>query len=277
MFSVQQKYRSKLGEIRLSQAAAGSHLRNKTGGIALKYVYQGAEHYQLDGQTTCVGAGQLMILREDRKFEANTDQSRIKAKGICIDLDADFVLAEIPDFYEYDLLFELPFQGQSFLELPQSFAHFAQHNAQPAQDDADIKKIRKELALLVALIKTVQPGMRTQAKKASTQKHLLAKLFKAKDFIHQHYRTTITLSTLARQVGISTYHFTRVFQACFAQSPYELQRALRMQAALAMMKSQEQSLAQIAYALGYCDQASFSNQFKQYHQESPSVARKRLS
>lgn len=274
MFSVQQKYRGRLGEVRLSQAEAGARHRNKTSGIALKYVCQGTEHYQIGGQSTFVESGQFMVLPEDRKFEASTDRRPLRAKGICIDLDADFVLEEIPDFHEHQLLFELPFKGQHFLQLPQSFARFAQGSLQAASSGELMQQIRKELALLVQLIQAVQPRMSRQIKKTSTQKHLLAKLFQVKDFIHQHYRSSITLKILAREVGISPYHLTRLFQSCFVQSPQQLQLQLRMQAAMSMIKNDQLSLTQVAFTLGYCDQASFSKQFKQYYQESPSNARK---
>lgn len=274
MFSVQQKYQSSVGEVRFSQAIAGARFGSETKGIALKYVFEGTEHYEVNQQYIPVEAGQMVVLPQEQQFAAFTDNHRGKAHGICIDLNPDFVCRAIPDILDLDLLFFVPFQGDGFLPLQQSLEHFSTHGDREKLMKTQLDDWRNGLQHLAATIQHLEPGLKEQTKKISTQRQLVAKLFRAKNYIHQYYRQRISLSLLSRHVGISSYYFSRLFQACFQQSPQQLQIALRMQAAGKMLKETNDSLSDIAYTLGYCDLASFSHQFKQYYEESPSQWRK---
>lgn len=274
MFSVKEKYQSSLGKVRFSQAMAGARFGSETKGLALKYVAQGTEHYEINQQYISVQAGQLLILPQDNKFAAFTDNHQGKASGICIDLDTDFVQGIIPDVVNLDLLFFVPFQGEGFLALTQSLKYFSKHGFDEKLKDIHLETWCADLQQLASMVHLLDSGLTKETKKLSTQRCLLVKLFRAKNYIHHHYRQRISLSLLSRHVGISSFYFARLFQACFQQSPQQLQVALRMQAAVVLLQEHKRSLSDIAYTLGYCDLASFSNQFKQHYQESPSLWRK---
>ncbi len=276
MFTIQYKYRSSLGVIKVSQAPSRAYFRGITGGVALKYVSQGREEYVVGRQQISVSAGQFIILPQGRPYEAYTGKASLNAEtnGICVDLDPNFVLSEIPHLYDQPLLFELPFQGGHFVALCQTFRQYAD-GAEATQTGLEwMNQLKLELRLLADYIRTLQPNIGTKAKKLDTQKQLLTKLFKAKDYIHQHYASSIRLSELARYAGLSSYYLMRLFQTCFHQSPRELQLELRMNAALLWIQAEQKSLSTIAHELGYSDLAAFSNQFKRYYGATPSQIRK---
>lgn len=279
MFIVHHQYRGPIGNIRHSRATPSSHFQNSTKGLALKYVIGGREDYLVRGQELQVSGGQFILLRQDQSFEAIARAKRQLTDGLCIDLDSDTILRHIPELYEQELLFGLPIQGQHSLPLHQRMHQVAKQALQPASAtdwSALLGQITDELQRFSEEVQRIQPLLATKAKKVSTQKALLGKLLNARDFIHQHYRRSLTLKILARQAGISEYYFSRLFQACFQQSPSALQTQLRMQASLTSMQHEHLSLSDIAFQLGYSDLAAFSNQFKQFFQQSPSEYRARL-
>ncbi len=279
MFKIKRPYRGQYGEVKFSQGGTGAFLEGRTKGLALKYVSQGRENYSIGGRDIALGAGQFMILEENRNYLAGVQQSGPDTQGICIDLDPGFVLHHIPHFYDSHLLFELPFQAGHFIPLGATFHQFSLDSAVLSQStdwDAQLPKLGEMLGSFTEFFRDIEAHIGFEAKKPLTQKRLIAKLFRARDFIHQHYKKPLKLKSLSRYAGISQYYFGRLFQSCFQCSPFELQQELRMKAALELMRGEQLSLSDIGFQLGYTDLAAFSNQFKKYHHQSPSTMRKTL-
>ena len=261
----------------MSQASPNSEFRNKTKGIAIKYVMQGQEEYLVHDHRIKVSSNQFIVLRTGENYQAFTNQVDKHTIGICVDLNPTSIVAEMPEFQSLDLLFGLPFQCQYFSQLGQLFNQLAideNRGGEGKNYEKRIVQIKKELGQFAHTIQTLQWALSTKAKKVETQKALLFKLFVAKNFIHQQYTTTIKLSFLSRHVGLSPYYLIRLFRLCFHRSPQELQRDLRMQTALELLKTVDSSLSSIAYDLGFHDLAAFSNQFKRFYQQSPSAIKK---
>lgn len=280
MFSIQRSFIGTEGEVKFSQAHENATFENQTKGLALKYVHQGTEHYQIKDAYIPVAAGQFMILPEAQSYHAHTKIHSAQTKGICIDIHSSYLLSDLQHLYEEKLLFEIPFQCQHFSPLSQTFhtlhSHAIHHSSPQTDWPHTFQQIKKELHTFKTLIQYIEPRLHTQAKKRTTQKFLLSKLFQAKDLIHQHYTRPLSLTNLALHIGLSPFYLTRLFQTCFQQSPTQLHTSLRMEAAAKLLSLEHLSLSDIAFTLGYHDLAAFSNQFKRHYQMSPSHMRKEL-
>lgn len=279
MFSVKKPHTSPLGEVKISSAPQNAYFNSRTSGLALKYVFQGQENYLIGGEKVALGSGQFMILRDGQEYEAFTAMRGANTHGVCIDLDPERLFSIYPDFYKQELLFDLPFQGFHFLALSQKL-HFCSKSTDLWLEDLTwdglLGEIYQDLRMFTESVMNVQPLIGSKVKKISTQKDLLAKLYREKDFIYENFNRPLRLETISRHTGISQYHFMRLFQICFQHSPYELQLELRMENALKLINETEMPLSAIAQELGYGDLPAFSNQFKQYYQQSPSQIRKNL-
>ena len=276
MFNVQKKYRSSLGEIKYSSTFTASQLKDRTTGIALKYVFQGTENYIYNQNHITLEKGQLIILPDNQTYEAFAKQSNTAVKGICIDLSLPFIMQEIPILYDQNLLFGLPIQCDSYAKLGQTLNGLSYNvgNQFKGKEDELMFQLRAELTVLVEWMQDLEDRINIKIKKENTQREVLKKLFIAKHFIHEYYWSTIKLDHLSRYVGISKYHFLRLFKLCFKQSPVELQLELRMQRAFELVRADELTLSEIAYQLGYSDLSAFSKQFKQFYLQSPIYFRK---
>ncbi|MEM7049608.1 MAG: AraC family transcriptional regulator [Acidobacteriota bacterium] len=93
------------------------------------------------------------------------------------------------------------------------------------------------------------------------------------DFVARHYGTGITLEDMAREAGISPYHFSRLFKKTIGQSPYQFVMAYRVEQAKRQMSDPTRSLVDVALSCGFSDQAHFSRVFKRFSGCTPSAWR----
>jgi AraC-like DNA-binding protein len=87
------------------------------------------------------------------------------------------------------------------------------------------------------------------------------------------YRTSVP--ELASFVGLSPSHFSAVFRAKTGTGVIEYQTRLRMGVARELLDMTDQTIEQIARAVGYPDAFYFSRQFRQIHDVSPRGYRSR--
>ncbi|WP_159025481.1 AraC family transcriptional regulator [Aquimarina sp. Aq78] len=232
---------------------------------------EGKEHYKTNRNQLDVYKSQFIILRENVDYEVYS--KNINTKGFCLDINPGLLDIEISDFLKNDLLFNQPFSGTLSIALGKSLYDFS--NTISGYDFVqepiriitnfkdDLLSFQKDLAI-------IEDSLQKITTKIHTQKLLVSKLFKAREYIHLYYSHKIPLSALASISGISKYHFARVFKICFKMTPLQMQEKLRMEKAKELLHDDRISLTSIAYQLGYTDLSSFSKRFKKYYKMPPS-------
>lgn len=111
------------------------------------------------------------------------------------------------------------------------------------------------------------------AKRWTTRADLYECLARARAHLDEHFREPICLPELAAYVGVSPFHFQRLFKEFFGVSPNERQRSLRLQAAKALLESGT-SVTEACFEVGFQSPSSFTRFFKREFGESPSAVRK---
>jgi AraC family transcriptional regulator, regulatory protein of adaptative response / methylphosphotriester-DNA alkyltransferase methyltransferase len=91
--------------------------------------------------------------------------------------------------------------------------------------------------------------------------------------IEQEYRNDLTLSQLSLNVGVSKYHLQRLFKKNIGISPSEYITKLRINTALKLLQTQNDSITAIAHYLGYKSSAHFSSVFRHHVGCNPSSYR----
>lgn len=66
-------------------------------------------------------------------------------------------------------------------------------------------------------------------------------------------------SDLASVIGMSLFHFARIFKAQLGETPARYVRRRRLERALELIKGSSRPLAEIAYVTGFSSQAQMSN------------------
>lgn len=264
-----QKYRGEFGEIKFSKAKSKSHYQGKTKGLALKYVVEGVENYQSNGENIHLCKGEFLLLKKDEEYEVFFENKRNTTQGICIDLNLDLD-KRLVDLYENEILFKTIFNCVTFSPLGNLLQNFSEKINEKMNGLEVLNSISSQLISFSDKVFEMQMRLDIFAKKTETKRVLISKLMASKDFIHKNYNHKITLNHLSLESGISKFHFSKLFKNCFKQSPLELQEFLRMQKAKKMISAKKMRLTEIALNLGYSDLAAFSNQFKKYFGSSPS-------
>lgn len=95
-------------------------------------------------------------------------------------------------------------------------------------------------------------------------------LQRAKDILCDRLEELVTLEDLAQQCGMDAFQLIRKFKAAFGQSPHAFQLDQRINVSKRLLK-QGHSLAEVAFRLGFADQAHFQRHFKKRHAISPSA------
>jgi YesN/AraC family two-component response regulator len=100
------------------------------------------------------------------------------------------------------------------------------------------------------------------------------KLGEVFDFIEANYHQPITLHNVAKAVGYSPAYLTDLVRRQTGQTVQRWIIKRRMAAACSLLLETDQSVNQIAEAVGYNDKNYFFYQFRQYHGMTPQMWRK---
>ncbi|MGN6528699.1 MAG: helix-turn-helix domain-containing protein [Burkholderiaceae bacterium] len=93
------------------------------------------------------------------------------------------------------------------------------------------------------------------------------------EFIDANLSDAITLDALAKQVGLSPYHFSRLFKNSTGMAPYKYVLHKRIAFAQACLRGDHSSIADIAFACGFNDATQFAKQFRKICGQTPSEYR----
>ena len=85
---------------------------------------------------------------------------------------------------------------------------------------------------------------------------------KALSIIHNHYTEELDVETLAREAGVSRTVLGERFAELIGESPMRYCAAWRMRMASNMLRDNNQSTANVAYAVGFSSEAAFNRAFK---------------
>jgi AraC-like DNA-binding protein len=102
-----------------------------------------------------------------------------------------------------------------------------------------------------------------------TARHLL----KAKDLADARYFERLDVDDLADAAGLSRAHFSREFRRAFGDSPHAYLLTRRLERAAALLRTTDQSVAEICFSVGLQSVGSFTTSFTRTFGRSPTAYR----
>lgn len=93
---------------------------------------------------------------------------------------------------------------------------------------------------------------------------------RAADYIRSHFQEDLTVSKLARYVGLNRSYLTTVFQNTLHISPQQFLMHFRMEYASQLLREGTLSVSEVARSCGYPDPLTFSKAFKRTLGVTPS-------
>lgn len=93
------------------------------------------------------------------------------------------------------------------------------------------------------------------------QRHIDTRLLKARDFIHDYVCQPLTLEQIAAEIGVSKYHFLRLFRSQFGITPHQYIVSCKVDAARRALTHGE-TLDDVVFNFGFADLSHFNRRFK---------------
>jgi AraC-like DNA-binding protein len=128
--------------------------------------------------------------------------------------------------------------------------------------ESDADRLQKECALLETLGELViRHASSPDAGAKAPAPRSTAALRRVRDLLEAEYARTVTISELAREAGLSTFHLIRVFRASFGLPPYKYLEQVRIQQARRLIRHGF-PLTHVVHATGFSDQSHLTRYFK---------------
>lgn len=96
---------------------------------------------------------------------------------------------------------------------------------------------------------------------------------KATTYLEKHIRDELTRESVAKAVGISPSHFSRLIREKKGRTFTDLLNQYRIERACTLLVRSSHTLAEIAGETGFCDQSYFSKVFRRYKDVTPAKYR----
>lgn len=103
------------------------------------------------------------------------------------------------------------------------------------------------------------------------------RLARVVEYMTLHFAEPLNLERLAREAGISKFHFAHLFRERTGMTPHRYLVQLRMDAARRMLTSTELTVSEIAAACGYDSPAHFGAAFQSRYKQTPGSFRRQHS
>ena len=97
------------------------------------------------------------------------------------------------------------------------------------------------------------------------------------EWIHDHLSEDIAIQKIADQVGLSPFHFARLFKTSTGYPPHQYRIQRRLERAKDLLVSSDATIAQIAVQVGFCDQSHFASHFKRVYGVTPKAFLRRFA
>jgi AraC-like DNA-binding protein len=98
-------------------------------------------------------------------------------------------------------------------------------------------------------------------------------LLRAKDLVDARYAEPLGVDDLARAAGLSRAHFSREFRRAFGETPHAYLLTRRLERAASLLRSTDNSVAEICLAVGLQSIGSFTTSFKRTYGKTPTEYR----
>jgi AraC-like DNA-binding protein len=101
------------------------------------------------------------------------------------------------------------------------------------------------------------------------------RMLRARDAMDRSYAEPLDVPALARLAHVTEAHFIRTFRATFGETPHRYLQRRRIERAMFLLRSSDQTVTDVCMAVGFSSVGTFSRVFSAIVGEPPSVYRRR--
>lgn len=255
-----------------------------TATYGIKFVQNEKETYIIKNRPHIVKANQFLLINKGQEFCCEVKEKNI-VRGFCLNLEED-LLRKV--YYEMMHSEEFLIDNPQFMRKEQLDFHEAVYSPSDVFNQflaRNISRIRLEkdksfidsygfyheacYQLLLSQRFTQRQIQKIKASKNSTRKEIFYRLNIARSIIDADISQKLAIGFLAKESGLSEFHFYRSFKEAFGISPHQYVMNKRMEQSMVLLREERSFIKEIAYRVGFNDVCSFTKCFKRYFKISP--------
>jgi AraC-like DNA-binding protein len=103
----------------------------------------------------------------------------------------------------------------------------------------------------------------------------LRRLRRARDLLAEVCEPRLSIQDVARQAGMSPFHFIRRFEGVFGLTPHQFRMQSRLDRAKLLLAGGQHSVTEVCFECGFASLGSFSDLFARRVGAAPSAYRRR--
>lgn len=259
--------------------------------FSIKYVFYGIEKYRVNGINNELKNGDCLIVNNEsevlsecgtgNKDEVNYGMSTFLTPSIIAEvLEATKVWAKDilhanENYYKSFLFYDGVITNNALTEyLKQQFIFFSTSAKANDLDESFYYQLSEHvLHFQYGIFKNLYGIDKV---KYSTRQEILKRVLKAKEIIDSNYCCDLNLNYIAKESCLSKYFLIKSFKQVFNVTPHQYQLRLKINKAKELLKHEKNyAVSEVASSLNYPDIYTFSKQFRNILQCSPTQFRRR--
>lgn len=252
----------------------------------IKFVETGRETYTIKNKAHVVTQNQFLLINKGQQYFCEVNEKNT-VHGFCLNLEEN-LLQKIyyqMNHAEETLIDNPDFTAKVPLEFHETIYSRSDIFNQFLSDNISRLKLEKDISradsydfyyeagrhLLLSQLFTQRQIQKIRASKTSTRKEIFNRLNIARTLIDADISQKLSIDSLARQSGLSEFHFYRSFKEAFGITPHQYLINKRMEHSMTLLKEGKSLVTDIAYSVGFSDVCSFSKCFKKHFKISPNT------
>lgn len=247
--------------------------RNSSHGLGIKWVTAGVETYWVNGRRHRVGAGQFLMVNDQSDLAVEV-RAKQPVQGMCLYVDAQAVMEAMDLMRNHgsessSVAVEIP--EQVFPTQGYALGRWLWMLGSRIDDIHHPEGLRLALTEQIAAhaLRSREEQRRIEAVRPQTCVERYRRLLIGVEYAYENLSQPLRILEIAREAGLSEFHFFRAFKQAFGETPNQFLVRIRLKRAKELLRKSHHTAAEVALLCGFSDASHFGKTFRRVYGISP--------
>jgi AraC family transcriptional regulator len=243
--------------------------------LSIKAVFSGREVYGVETREVAVNDAAYLVLNEGETYSSHIDSAE-SVESLSVFFEPGFAADVLRTIVtDDDRLLEAPGETSQPVTF---FQHLYSDNDELSRLLGELRSksgscqvgsgwLEEQLHLLLDALIVAHRGATSEARslesfRRSIRVEIYRRLRSARDLMESRYEERLMLPQLAAAACMSPHHFLRSFRRAFGETPHQYLTRRRLDAARRLLLTTDESVTEVALAVGFDTPGSFGTLFR---------------